>query len=185
LTDIELGFYTSIKRNIHAKGLDMKLKCFLAAALAVLLLMSTAWCANLSVVVQDSIAVADTVIDTPIADTVYSNPLDVRGVNRLHFATTVVAVDNGAAGAYTNDKFYFWLQYSFDRTNWYTSRCIDSALGDVGATAPAVNHAATDSVFGDWIRLMAIHADSTRVSWIDSLDNTYYWGYNLWVAFKD
>jgi len=142
-----------------------------------ILLVSTASAVNLNAIVTDSIAVADTVTDAVRADTTYSGTYNVSGKTYLHPFVEISTVDTN----WTGDKFYFWLQHSWDNVNWTTSHCTDSTLGTTGTAIGGQIWSATDSVLGKYVRLMAVHRDSAETNLIDLVTNTYTYRFTLWL----
>ena len=137
---------------------------------------------DLSVLYTDSIA--DTAITTVRADTVYSDPvMDIRWKNQFNFYKSIIPY-NGMDTNWVNDTFFVKFHHSFDRVNWFTCE-IDTLLDTTIGSIDEFVLKTSDSVIGNWGRLMMIHWDSLETTQPALLSNTYKYRIMLWIAPKD
>ena len=138
---------------------------------------------DLDVLYTDSISVADTAITSIRADTVYSAAMDIRWQNQFNFYKSIIPF-NGSDTNWVNDTFFVKFQHSFDRANWFTCE-IDTLLDTSIGTIDEFVLKTSDSVVGNWGRLMMIHWDSLETTQPGLLSNAYKYRIKLWIAPKN
>ncbi len=126
----------------------------------------------------DTIVIADTIAEAINADTIYTEPMDIRGFNRYqffyHITPFVEYMD------LTEDTFFVAFEHSFDKLVWR-----EVALGksiDTITVWPTMNITTADSIIGNWGRYRVIHRDSTDADSPDSLGNIRGAKIKLWIS---
>lgn len=145
---------------------------------------------EVSVILEDSIAVADTVEGATRVDTAYSGIERITGGGLLQFHSYVnqlignaAAVAGGSGGGdQTSDTLLIYAQHSFNRYVWATV-VIDTLFGTMVDTnsASTVVIDLNSAVYGEYWRMMYIHRDYVGEEVQDSLANVNYYDCHTWL----
>lgn len=137
---------------------------------------------DLSVVYYDTITAADTAATAVDIDTVYTGTQDIRKYDYLSFYGKVTGFgSNGFSPMnFTGDTTRAKVQLSANRIEWRTMQTNVLLPDDSGWSA--LELIATDSlIFGNYLRGMFIHFDSTEATCVDSIGLLRSAKCELWV----
>jgi hypothetical protein len=131
-----------------------------------------------------TIAAADTLADSIRVDTTYDDTwIDLRGLTEINFWYGLYGTSSDSD--FTADSFFVKLQHGPRWKDVADSRVIDLAtfttVGDslIWSTFQWLR---SDSVIGNWGRLMIIHQDSNEADIGDLLGNTYKYDIQVWTT---
>lgn len=146
----------------------MKKIIMLILLLAVLAPVSQA--TDVSAVFIDTFSVEDTIAAATELDSIFSGWFPTGDYSRFQFYLMLKPYENYAVPKLTNDTFFIEIQHSFDRYITWPMK-IDTLLdtSTVGLR-DEFQLIASDSVIGEWMRLVLIHWDETEADSPDSVD---------------
>lgn len=151
--------------------------------LAILLCFAVNTQANdLTAIMIDSIAGADTAAETVRLDTTFSESMDVRGYRFLQFYSVLSALEPFSDTNFVDDTFFVNVQTSADKLVWLTHE-VDTFLAN-GSQWSILNLDADATVYGNWARAMIIHWDTLGADSPGLEDNVYKKKLKLWVIPK-
>lgn len=136
---------------------------------------------DLSVVYTDGIG-ADMAAETVRDDTVYTNWIDIRGFNSVHFYSKLSPYGSYSDTNFADDTFWVIIQTSFDRIGLKT-HLIDTFL-TTDSSWSALKLNTSDYIFGNWMRGMLIHWDTLGADSPGLEDNEYSKKLEVWIAPK-